>query len=217
MAIETLKTHTLARRNALTAAGESRKVIGIVVTDGEPNGCEDNEGDLNDLAKAHFDTQGIPIFFIGMDGLNEGNLEEMALGTGADVHDTCPAGGTACADDEKVCGSLDECSFYSIGNGNFEAFNTALDAIRESVSGCDFAIPAGSGLVDLNGVSVTFTPGGGSAETLTSVANEGACSANDEYFVEGTGNDAIIKLCPTTCERNDDDATVDIVIPCQGQ
>ncbi|MCH2108801.1 MAG: hypothetical protein MK135_05695 [Polyangiaceae bacterium] len=83
------------------------------------------------------------------------------------------------------------------------------------MAGCDFSIPADTGLVNLDGVNVKFTSAQGTVTTLEKVT--GSCSADDQYYVEGSGNEATIKLCPATCERQTTETSVDIEIPCASQ
>lgn len=185
----------------------TRRTIAILITDGNPQSC--NITDVDDLAELlndHFDETGIPTYIIGMDGASVNNLETLAVGSGAEPHtDYCD-------------GSHSTCSYYTVGNGDPEAFIAALDSIRGSVLGCEYVVPASQvGLSDLDTLDVQFTPEStASAIGLTRVASEVACADDDEYFVDTSGVDPIVKLCPATCDLRGEGASVDISLKCEG-
>lgn len=195
----------IAETSAHTASG-TRRTIGILITDGDPNGCEEDIDDLNALIADHYTDTGIPTYIIGMTGASEDNLEGLAVGAGAEPHtDYCDPSHTSC-------------SYYSVGDGDPAAFMAALDSIRESVLGCEYAVPnADIGVGNLDTLDVQFTPAAGEdAIGLTRVGNEAACTSDDEYFVDPGVDDSIIKLCPATCDLRGEGASVDISIKCEG-
>ena len=199
--------HTLiAETNAHVPTG-TRRTISVLITDGDPFGCEDDRDELNEMLVEHYTSTGIPTFIIGMEGVSANNLEELAVNAGAAPHTNY------CIDGDG------ECSYYSVGDGNPAAFMDALANIRSAVLGCEYAVPqADVGLSNLDTLLVQFTPSEGAAEiTLEQMADEGACSSDDQYWGDFSGGaDPIIKLCPATCATRADGASIDISLECEG-
>jgi hypothetical protein len=196
----------IAETSAHTASG-TRRTIGILITDGDPfGGCDTNVNNLNALIANHYTATGIPTYIIGMTGATADNLEGMAVGAGAEPHtDYCDPSDTSC-------------SYYSVGDGNPAAFKAALDSIRKSELGCEYAVPnAEIGVGNLDTLSVVFTPDTGETPIdLVRVGNETTCTDDDEYWVDVGVDDSIIKLCPATCDLRGDGASVDISLKCEG-
>ena len=94
-----------------------RTIIGVLATDGDPNGCEQNVGDLADIVEQHLVETGIRTFVIGMTGASLNNLERMASVGGAPEH-------------TDHCGGQDDCHFWSVGDGDPVAFVDALSQIE---------------------------------------------------------------------------------------
>jgi len=105
-----------------------------------------------------------------------------------------------------------------VGDGNPDALMAALDSIRSSVLGCEYVVPASQvGLADLDTLDVHFTPATGeTAIGLTRVADEAACAGPSEFYVDISGADPIVKLCPATCDLRDEGASIDIQLLCEG-
>jgi hypothetical protein len=109
-----------------------RVTIGILITDGDPNGCDNNLDDLAALLDAHYQATKSRTYVIGMDGATFTNLEKLAVGGNAPTHadvvgdakDACGAGLTA------------PCRSWNVGNGDPAAFIAALAAIQQSADGC---------------------------------------------------------------------------------
>jgi hypothetical protein len=201
-AIKTL----IAETSAHVPTG-TRKTIGILITDGAPNGCEEDLQVLNTLLTTHYVDNGIPTFIIGMDGVSADNLDALATGAGAEVHtDYCIAPDP-------------ECSYYSVGNGDPQAFIAALESIRKSVLGCEYQVPSASvGVGNLDTLDVRFKPSATDAAlNLDRVDDEAACSTASEFWVDfNAGADPIVKLCPATCDLRGDGASIDIALTCEG-
>lgn len=124
-AIRGLTRFTAANRR------EGRVTIGILVTDGKPNGCEEDTGALAKLLKAHFDATKSRTYVIGMQGAEFENLEEIALGGQGPEHpDTVGTLTNACGTKDKTC------HHWNVGDGDPAAFTAALAAIQESADGC---------------------------------------------------------------------------------
>ena len=209
-ALETIVTYTLARQQANEQSGDSnRKVIGILVTDGEPTTCDTDTANLNQIVVDHYQATEIPTFFIGMTGADYAGLDEMAQNAGAEQHtDGC--------NDEAT-----PCSYHDVGDGNGTVLSDTLELIRQSVIGCQFAVPTTDlGLVDLDSINVQFTPGEGlPAENLPwTLGGEANCADSPGYYTDDDANPTTILLCPETCTRAEADPTssVNIELLCEG-
>jgi hypothetical protein len=124
-AIRGITTFTAANRRG------GRVTIGILVTDGDPNGCDQNLQHLSDLLQAHYTATTLRTYVIGMTGATDANLEAMAQGGNGPLHaDTVgPLTG--------ACGSTPApCRHWNVGNGDPQAFVAALAAIQDSANGC---------------------------------------------------------------------------------
>ncbi len=118
-----------------TAAPANRRpgrvTIGVLITDGDPNGCNEDRGDLSALLKAHFDATKIRTYVIGMAGASFDNLEDIAQGGNAPPHPATVGALT------KACGDQPApCRHWNVGDGNPQAFIAAMAAIQESADGC---------------------------------------------------------------------------------
>jgi hypothetical protein len=105
--------------------------IGILVTDGDPNGCDQKLTNLSDLLAAHHTATTIRTYVIGMQGATFANLEAIAQGGNAPLH--ADAVGTL----TDACGNgAGPCRHWNVGDGDPAAFVAALAAIQESADGC---------------------------------------------------------------------------------
>ena len=124
-AIRGIETFTAANRRP------GKVTIGILVTDGDPQGCEENLNTLSALLQAHNTATTIRTYVIGMNGATFSNLEELAVGGGAPTH--AATVGTL----TNACGDVPApCHFWNVGDGDPAGFIQALAAIQESANGC---------------------------------------------------------------------------------
>jgi len=108
-----------------------RVTIGILVTDGDPNGCDENLQHLSDLLQAHYTATTLRTFVIGMTGATDSNLEQMAQGGNGPLHPATVGPLT------NACGSTPApCRHWNVGDGNPQAFIAALAAIQQASDGC---------------------------------------------------------------------------------
>ena len=108
-----------------------RVTIGMLVTDGDPAGCDENLTNLSDLLQAHYTATTLRTYVIGMTGANDANLEKIAQGGNAPLHaDTVGPLTGACGT------STAPCRHWNVGTGNPQAFIAALAAIQQSADGC---------------------------------------------------------------------------------
>ena len=173
-------------------AHPDHKVVVILVTDGEPNGCEQNIDAIANLA-ATGKLEGVPTYTVGLQGSNESQLQQIAMEGGG--------------------------SSFFIGNGDAQSdLLAALQAIRGEQLACELEIPVPE-MGDFNPllVNVEYTPGDGSAkQTFGNVANAGACGPNGGWYYDDPANPQHIELCPTTCDsvQGDDAGKISVVLGC---
>jgi hypothetical protein len=199
---------------SFTSARETpgREMIGVLVTDGDPRGCETSISALRTIISNHLAATGIRTFIIGMEGATESNLEQLALSGGADPHD-------------DYCGSIGPpCHYWNVGNGSGDALASALSAIiRMSIPiPCSFDVvdltpPPGEAL-DYTKVNVTLTEGT-TTTTIGQVPGETDCPADvPAWYYDNPASPAQIHLCPGACSLVSgagDGARVDVVVGCQ--
>lgn len=195
---------------SFTAANRdgNRVMIGILITDGEPNGCLEDPAMLGQILAAHLQATSLKTFIIGMNGASNETLEQIALGGGAPPHmDFCGAGAPT------------PCHYWNVGAGDPAAFASALQQIQLSAAlPCDFDIPPPPDTQDLdpNLVNVTFT-NLGVANVLSRVNDVTACTG-DGWYYDNIDSPTKVQLCPTTCttaEMAGQDAKVDITFGCE--
>jgi hypothetical protein len=167
--------------------GES--AIVVLVTDGEPNGCNDNNTAIAGLAADAFQAEGIRTYAIGLEGSQEPQMDEIA-----------EAGGT----NEGIF----------IGSENAEQdLLAALAGIRGEVLGCEFPVPdPENGELNPNQVNIVLTSNGTDTQ-FSKVEDEDQCG--DElswYFASGSS----IELCPAACNVTlaDPNASIGLVFGC---
>jgi hypothetical protein len=106
--------------------------IGILVTDGDPEGCNMNLNTLSNILEDHYNATKIRTYIIGMEGATYANLEKMATGGNGPTHAaTVGALNNACGDVAAPC------HFWNVGNGDPAGFIQALAAIQQSADGCN--------------------------------------------------------------------------------
>ncbi|NUP06177.1 MAG: VWA domain-containing protein [Polyangiaceae bacterium] len=169
------------------------KVVVILVTDGEPNGCDENIGAISNIAASGLLDE-VVTYTVGLAGSNEGQLQNIAT-----------AGGGAA---------------FFVGNGNTEdELLAALQAIRGEQLACEITIPEPTeGDFNPDLVNVTFTPGGGGAEqTFGKVNDEASCGSSGGWYYDDNANPTMIILCPSTCEavQGDGDGKIEVVLGCE--
>jgi len=183
-----------------------RVMIGILVTDGDPTDCNESDATLANIVGNHLATNGIKTFMIGMTGATFSSLETIAVKGGAPAHaNYCAAG-------------VNSCHYYSVGDGDPQAFVAALKQIQQSAIGCTYQMPTtDAGLINPDKVTVQYTPGGGAAQELQKVDSEAQCVAGAWYY-DNNANPTLISLCKQTCDtvQADSNAKVDILLGCLG-
>lgn len=206
-ALRGMAAYTAAHRT------DGREMIGVLMTDGDPEGCEQN---ISTLAKIISDQQqatGIRTFIIGMEGATEQNLETLAAAGGADPH-------------ADWCGDLNgPCHYWNVGAGSGDAITNALTAIVQQAAPipCEFPVsgfspPSGQKL-DFGKVNVTLTDQAGKATTIGQVPNQGGCPDDvPAWYYDDPTAPKSIELCSNACKLVTDAETgarVNVVVGCQ--
>ncbi len=210
-----------ALRGIVTYTGNSstytpgRQRIGILVTDGYPQGnCESSASKLAAIADAHYQSTGVPIFMVGMDGADFTHLETMATGGHAPKHANNAGGLT------KACGNgSSQCQSWNVGDGSNDALTVALQQIQYQAAACSFAVPTSdAGLIDPNSAKVEYLQGGSNAQSLQRATSQSACGTSGGFYYDNNTSPTVIYLCPTTCDtvRADTSAKVQVKLGCQG-
>lgn len=169
------------------------KVVVILVTDGEPVGCNTNIGAIANIAASGW-ADGIPTYAVGLQGSNQNQLNQIATAGGGQA-------------------------FFIGSAGDTQAqLLAALQAIRGEQLACEIAIPEPTeGTFNKELVNVEYTPGGSTqGQTIGKVPSEGACGANGGWYYDDEANPSTIILCPATCEtvRSDDSGKISVVLGC---
>jgi hypothetical protein len=175
-------------RNYQMSYPEEQSVV-ILVTDGEPNGCNDNNTAIAGLAGDAYQDDGILTYAIGLEGSREAQMDEIA-----------EAGGTG--------------DGIFIGAGNAEAeFLEALNNIRGEALDCEFPVPdPEDGELDPNKVNVVLTSNGTDVQ-FDKVDGQGQCGDATSWYYRGSDR---IVLCPAACNVTlaDPNAEVGLVFGC---
>lgn len=178
-------------------AHPSEKTVVVLVTDGEPNGCDENVNNIAKKAAEARSSHGILTYAVGLVGSGTTTINTIAA-----------AGGTM--------------KGIFIGDGNASAdLLAALKAIQGSQVACDFQMPTMGSMgetIDPTLVNVNYTPGsGGMTTTFGQVAKESDCTAQKGgWFYDNAAKPTTITLCPTTCAsvQADEKAKIEILLGC---
>jgi hypothetical protein len=174
-------------------AHPDRKVIVVLATDGEPQGCTGNDiNTVSDVARqGAMANPAINTYVIGV-GPSLQNLNRIAQ-----------AGGSNMA--------------YLVDAGNTQQFLDAMKQIRGIALGCDYAIPKPDGkLPDFTKVNIYHTPSGGSEGVIYHVTGPNDCGKGGWYYErDGQNNPIGIKVCPDSCKQLvDGGGRIDIQVGC---
>jgi hypothetical protein len=180
------------------AAHPSEKAVVILVTDGEPNGCDNS---IDHIAKLASDAYGAGVltFAIGLVGSNEAQMNQIAT-----------AGGAAKA--------------FLVGNDNTTTeLLAALKAIQGTAVACEFQMPKNEQgkPVDPAKVNVDYVPGDGSSPvSFGQVASKAdRTEQKGGWYYDDPQSPTKITLCPSTCTavQSDPKAKVEVLLGCATQ
>lgn len=184
---------------AYRASHPDEKTVVVLVTDGEPSGCDQDIGHIAKLASDASAQSGVLTFAVGLAGSHQSDMDAIAK-----------AGQTS--------------KGFFIGNGNAQGeLLAAMQAIQKSQVACQFVMPESSNgaAIDPGLVNVDYSPGGGGAPvTFGQVPAAGACTAmKGGWFYDDPAKPATINLCPVTCAsiQADTKAKIAILFGCATQ
>lgn len=171
---------TLSFLQAQRATNPTAHYALVLVTDGYPNGCDDDVADVAAAVEAV--SASIPTYVIGVKN-PEGGPDAVT-----DLESIAVAGGTGSA------------FFIETGDpvATQTAFQTAINGIRAQTISCDVTIPAppAGQEFDPNKVNVTFEdPSGAKSFTY-----DPECASADAWRYDDVAKPTKIELCATTCD-----------------
>lgn len=178
---------------AYLAEHPTHKVVVILVTDGEPNGCEEDINAIANIAASGL-LDDVVTYTVGLVGSNEADLQQIAMNGGG--------------------------SGFFVGNGNTEAeLLAALQAIQGELIACELPVPVPTmGEFNPELVNVTYTPGaGGNPTTFGNVADEAACGSGGGWYYDNPAAPTMINLCPGSCDlaQGDLEGKIEVVLGCE--
>lgn len=181
---------------AYQQAHPTEKTVVVLVTDGAPNGCDEDIADIAALATDARTTRGVLTYAVGMEGSRTDDMNQIAT-----------AGGTG------------QGIFIGAGNAQAELL-AALKAIQGSQVACEFQFPtsgADGGVPDPTKINVNYTSGS-NEERVGQVTGPGNCSGGGWYYDNPT-QPTTITFCPSTCTevQADPNADIEILIGCSTQ
>jgi hypothetical protein len=179
------------------AAHPGEKTVVVLVTDGTPNGCDENVNHIAKLASDAYVAGEVLTYAVGLVGSNQSDMDTIAI-----------AGQTT--------------QGFFIGNGNAEAdLLAALQSIQGSQVACEFAMPDKTDtgeMIDPGLVNVVYTPGsGGEKVTFGQVMSPADCgSSKGAWYYDDPVKPTTITLCPSTCDgiQSDAGAKIEILFGC---
>lgn len=168
---------------ASAAKDPTAKYAVVLVSDGYPQGCDDEEDDIEAVAEVVGERAGsFPTYVVGVANPPGGpdtvsNLTRLAVAGG-----TTSAFLIATGDPERTA----------------ETFSQAVDAIRGLARSCVAPIPENPGGVPLDPTRVNVTLG--SAPSTTVLGYDAECAAGQAWRFDDPTNPTAIVLCEATCE-----------------
>jgi hypothetical protein len=187
-----------AIQHATTWAGDNpgHVVVVVLVTDGDPTGCNPDISAIAALAASGANaTPSVRTFVIGVGG-SVSNLNAIAS-----------AGGTTDA-------------FMIDSEPNVQqALIDALEEIQGAALPCSYLIPQppNGEMINFGQINVSYTPGGGSPETIPKVDGPGSCPPDGlAWYYDEPNAPTQIMLCPNACTvlSQDTEGSVEIVVGC---
>ncbi len=168
----------------------SAKFVIVLVTDGLPTSCSEEENDINNVAAVAAEVAGeIPTYVIGVDS------PTASPGAAAD------ADGLANLDLIAQQGGTDKAFIVSTGNAEQTAtdFRSVIETIRESAFSCNVAIPKpDSGQeFDSEKVNVNYS----NTKGVTEFVYDPSCTEQFAWHYDDEANPSVIEMCANVCEQ----------------
>jgi hypothetical protein len=175
---------------------EGQAVV-VLVTDGEPYGCNTDPDDIAGLAGDANTTAGVLTYVVGLTGSSEAGLNQIAREGGTDTAFFVSDGNTATAD-----------------------LLAKLIAIKGMALSCDLDVPTNDerGMkIDPHLINVNYSSGDGSMKELGYVDSPAACGSELAWYYDDPANPTQIHLCEAACTtvKADQMATLEILAGCQ--
>lgn len=175
------------------AHNPSHRAAVVLVTDGEPNGCETDIAKIAALAEQAYKTFAVTTYVVGLDGANQTQLDTIAA-----------AGQTGNA--------------FFLTDGDVEgALLSAFHEIQGKGLACQFKLPTDEE-VDPGLVNVLLVSKDTDEKTLIGgVAGPSDCNGDTlGWYYDSPSAPTSILLCPASCEKieADDDAKLEVVFGC---
>jgi hypothetical protein len=165
---------------AYQMAHPEQQTVVVLITDGEPYGCDTNTQNIARLASDALNA-GVLTYVVGLTGASEAQLDQLAA-----------AGGT------------DEAYFVSDGNTATAELLAALIAIKGEALSCDFDVPTqdSSGQeIDPKLVNVNYQSGEAGMVTEFGIVDSlDACGTALGWYYDNPAMPTHIYLCPSACE-----------------
>lgn len=187
----------LMAATAYQDAHPTHKVILVLATDGDPNGCGDTSiEDIANLAKNARSYNGVLTYVIGVAGSTIANLDKIAA-----------AGGTTAA--------------YDITK-DISQFSSKMEEIRGAALGCEFELPPppNGEKLDPDRVNFSYTPKGmGMPNVLLRADDLADCNGKPGWYYDNNDAPTKIILCPASCAtvQADSNAEVEALFGCKSQ
>jgi hypothetical protein len=169
----------------------NEQTIVVLVTDGEPVGCDVDPNNIAKLASDALTNAGVRTYVIGLTGASETQLNQLAVAGGTEKAFFVADGGTATQD------LLD-----------------ALLKIRGMPISCDFGVPASTAAgieIDPRLVNVNYISGGVETE-LGLVPDAASCGNAQAWYYDNPAAPTRIFLCPASCATVTKEAKVQVKI-----
>ena len=179
------------------AMNPSETTVVIFVTDGQPNGCNEDINAIAALAANALTTSNVPTYAIGLQGSSTMQMDQIAM-----------AGGTNMG------------IFIGTGANAEQQLLDALNAIRGQTLSCNLNMPDPadpSMPIDPATVNLTYTNGTGMTFTLAQTVDAASCADKPSWYYDDPAAPTSIILCPKACDTvaNDPGAKLEILLGCE--
>lgn len=187
----------LMAATAYQDAHPTHKVLVVLATDGDPNGCGATTIEqIADLAKSAREYNGVLTYVIGVAGSTITNLNKIAA-----------AGGTTAAYDVTM---------------DINEFSAKIEEIRGAALACEFEIPPppNGEQLDPEKVNFSYTPNGvGMSKLLLRADDLADCNGKPGWYYDNNDKPKKIILCPASCAtvQADTKAKVEALFGCKSQ
>ncbi|HKQ70882.1 MAG TPA: vWA domain-containing protein [Polyangiaceae bacterium] len=197
----------ISHAQSLSAKAQNHKVVVVLATDGEPTECAPTEvaSVARQASEAFRAAPSVATFVVGVFSPAEAAVAKR------DLDSIARSGGTS------------QAFLVNTGTDVTVGFRDALNAIRTTALGCEYAIPKpDGGTLDYNLVNVRFTSGAGQTSTLGYAGSQAGCTARGGWYYDkdpSAGAPTAIQICEATCStlKADIKGQVNVLLGCTTQ